>query len=592
MSAQAEPQQKRTRLRELADRYVPILEWLPRYQRRWLRPDAISALAVWAVLVPQAIAYASLAGLPPEAGLAAAALPLLLYAALGTTRQLTVGPGSTIAILVAATVGPLAAGDGSSYAALAATLALLVGGILIAAGVARLGRISDFFAKPVLAGFVGGLAVVIAVGQAPKLFGIEGGGDNFFEELWNLGKDLPDTNPETLAVSAGSFLLLYAVSRLAPSAPAALITVIVAIGIVAILDLGERGVAVVGEIPRGLPTPAIPRIGLGDISNLLPGAVGIAVIALAESSATARSLAAKHKYEIDADQELIALGASNLGAGLFQGFAVDASLSRSAIADEAGIKTQVSSLIAFALVLITAVALAPLFRNLADATLAALIIISVVNLISIDEFRRLYGLDKVDFGLAVISLLGVLIFGILPGLAVAILAALSALVYRGYRPHTAVLGRVTGEEDEDFGFRDVERHPQAETYPGLVIFRFDTELFFANANHFRDQIREVVREAQPPARAILVDAGAISHIDTTGTDMLAELVSELTESNVELLLARVKGPVRDILRRSGLEDAFGGDRIYPTVRAGVAAYLARHGGAEESTDRPTDDSET
>ena len=593
MSAQAEPQQERTRLRELADRYLPILGWLPKYQRRWLRPDAISALAVWAVLVPQAIAYASLAGLPPEAGLAAAALPLLLYAALGTTRQLTVGPGSTIAILVAATVGPLAAGDGSSYAALAATLALLVGGILMAAGVARLGRISDFFAKPVLAGFVGGLAVVIAVGQAPKLFGIEGGGDNFFEELWNLGKDLPDTNPETLAVSAGSFLLLYAVSRLAPSAPAALITVIVAIGIVTILDLGERGVAVVGEIPRGLPTPAIPRIGLGDISNLLPGAVGIAVIALAESSATARSLAAKHKYEIDADQELIALGASNLGAGLFQGFAVDASLSRSAIADEAGMKTQVSSLIAFALVLITAVALAPLFRNLADATLAALIIISVVNLISIDEFRRLYGLDKVEFGLAVISLLGVLLFGILPGLAVAIVAALSALVYRGYRPHTAVLGRVTGdEEDEDYGFRDIERHPQAETYPGLVIFRFDTELFFANANHFRDQIREVVREAQPPARAILVDAGAISHIDTTGTDMLAELVSELTESNVELLLARVKGPVRDILRRSGLEDAFGGDRIYPTVRAGVAAYLARHGGMEESTDQPTDDSVT
>ena len=592
MSAQAEPQQGRARLRELAHQYVPILEWLPKYQRRWLRPDAISALAVWALLVPQAIAYASLAGLPPEAGLAAAALPLLLYAALGTTRQLTVGPGSTIAILVAATVGPLAAGDGSSYAALAATLALLVGGILIAAGVARLGRISDFFAKPVLAGFVGGLALVIAVGQAPKLFGIEGGGDNFFKALWNLGKDLPDTNPETLAVSAGSFLILYAVSRLAPSAPAALITVIVAIGFVAILDLGERGVAVVGEIPRGLPTPAIPRIGLGDISNLLPGAVGIAVIALAESSATARTLAAKHKYEIDANQELIAVGASNLGAGLFQGFAVDASLSRSAGADAAGMKTQVSSLIAFALVLITAVALAPLFRNLADATLAALIIFSVVNLISIDEFRRLYGLDKVDFGLAVISLLGVLLFGILPGLAVAIVAALSALVYRGYRPNTAVLGRVTGDEDEDIRFRDVDRHPRAETFPGLIIFRFDTELFFANANHFRDQIREVVREAQPPARAILVDAGAISHIDTTGTDMLAELVSELTESNVELLLARVKGPVRDILRRSGLEDAFGGDRIYPTVRAGVAAYLARRGGMEESTDQPTNDSVT
>ena len=587
MSAQAE----RTRLRELAHRYVPILEWLPKYQRRWLRPDAIAALVVWAVLVPQAIAYATLAGVSPEAGLYAAAAGLLFYAVLGTCRQVTVGPGSTIAVMVAATIAPLASTTGD-YVMLTAALAILIGAILVGAGLARLALIADFFAKPILVGFVAGLALLIAVGQAPKLFGVEGGGDNFFTELWNLAKDLPDTNPETLAIGAGCIVMLFGLSRLVPSAPAALITVVAAIAAVAILDLDDKGVAVVGDIPTGLPTPNLPLVGLGDLWRLLPGAAGIAIVAFAESNATARSLAAKHKYQVDPNQELIALGVANVGAGLFQGFAVDASLSRSATADAAGVKTQASSLVALALVVITIVALSSLFRNLPNAALAAIIIVSVVGLVNVGELRRLYRLDKPDFALAVISLTGVLLLGILPGLAVAVVAGLVALVYRGYRPYTAVLGGVTGEEDEDFGFRDVERHPEAETFPGLIIFRFDTELFFANANYFRDQIREVVREAQPPARAILVDAGAISHIDTTGTDMLAELVTELSESNVELLLARVKGPVRDILRRSGLEDAFGGDRIYPTVRAGVAAYQARHGRAEESPDQPTDDSVT
>ena len=587
MSAHAE----RTRLRELAHRYVPILEWLPKYQRRWLRPDAIAALVVWAVLVPQAIAYATLAGVSPEAGLYAAAAGLLFYAVLGTCRQVTVGPGSTIAVMVAATIAPLASTTGD-YVTLTAALAILIGVILVGAGLARLALIADFFAKPILVGFVAGLALLIAVGQGPKLFGVEGGGDNFFEELWNLVMDLPDTNPETLAIGAGCIVMLFGLSRLVPSAPAALITVVASIAAVAILDLDEEGVAVVGDIPTGLPTPNLPGVGLDNLWRLLPGAAGIAIVAFAESNATARSLAAKHKYEVDPNQELIALGGANVGAGLFQGFPVDASLSRSATADAAGMKTQVSSLVALALVLITIVALSSLFRNLPNAALAAIIIVSVVGLVNVGELRRLYRLDKPDFALAVISLTGVLLLGILPGLAVAVVAGLVALVYRGYRPHTAVLGGVIGEEDEDFGFRDVARHPQAETFPGLIIFRFGTELFFANANYFRDQIREVVREAQPPAKAILLDAGAISHIDTTGTDMLAELVSELSESSVELLLARVKGPVRDILRRSGLEDAFGGDRIYPTVRAGVAAYQARHGRAEESPDQPTDDSVT
>jgi SulP family sulfate permease len=571
-----------------AVRWLPIASWLPGYRREWLRADIVAAIVVWALLIPQALAFASLAGVSPEAGLYAAAVPLLAYAVLGTCRQVTVGPGSTIAVLVAATVAPLASGDDQRYAAFAAALAVLVGVILVAAGVARLGLISDFFAKPVLAGFVAGLALVIAVGQAPKLFGIEGGGENFFEQLWNLIADVPDTHLGTLAVGAGCLLLLLALGRFAPAAPGALITVITATVFVGILDLKEEGIAVVGDIGGGLPPFSLPDVGLRDINDLLPGALGIAFVAFAESNATARSLAAKRKYEIDPNQELIALGASNVGAGLFQGFAVDASLSRSATADAAGMKTQVSSLVTFSLVLITAVALSPLFRNLPDAALAAIIIISVANLIKVGELRRLYRLDRSDFGLAIISLAGVLLFGILPGLGLAITAALVALIYRGYRPHTAVLGQVARDEaDEDYGFRDIARHPEYRTFPGLVIFRFGAELFFANANYFRDQIRALVRDASPPARAILVDAGAISHIDTTGRDMLMEFKSELAESDIELLLARVKGPIRDILRQSGVEDAIGADRIFPSVRAGVIAYLARYGGAERSTDRPT-----
>lgn len=572
-------------------RYVPILEWLPKYQRRWLRPDAIAAVVVWAVLIPQAIAYASLAGLTPEAGLYAAAAGLFVYAALGTCRQITVGPGSTIAVMVAVTVAPLASTTGD-YVTLSAALAILVGAILVGAGFARLAFVADFFAKPILVGFVAGLALIIAVGQAPKLFGVEGGGDNFLEELWNLVIDLPDTNLETLAIGAVSIFALVGLNRLVPAAPSALITVVAAIALVSILNLEEEGVAVVGDIPTGLPTPDLPRVDLGDLWRLLPGAAGIAVVAFAESNATARALAAKHKYEVDPNQDLIALGGANIGAGLFQGFAVDASLSRSATADAAGVKTQASNLLALALVLITIVALSPLFQNLPDAALAAIIVVSVAGLVDVGELRRLYDLDKADLLLAVISLAGVLLLGILEGLGLAVVAGLVALVRRGQRPNTAVLGRVTGEEDEDYGFRDVERHRQADTFPGLVIFRFQAELFFANANYFRDQIREAIDEAEPPVRAVLVDAGAISHIDTTGTDMLAELVSELAESDIELVLARVRGPTRDILRRSGLEDALGSDCIYPSVRAAVAAYLAPNAVAEESTDQPTDDSET
>jgi len=556
-----------------ASNLVPMAAWLPGYDRSWLRPDIIAGLTVWALLVPEAMAYASLAGLPPEAGLYAALPPLVLYAIFGTSRQVSVGPSSAVAVMVAATVAPLAAGDGERGIALAAGLALLVGGILVAAGVARLGFVSEFMARPVLTGFITGLALIIGLGQADKLIGVHAEGDNFFVELVDLFSKLPDAHLETLLVGGGCIVLLFGLKRYAPKTPAALITVALSILAVTLFDLDGRGVHITGDIPAGLPPIEIPDLSIADLKELLPGAFAIALVAYAESIAGARSFTTKHHYDVDPNQELIALGMSNAGAGLSQGFAVDVSLSRSSVADEAGAKTQVAGLVNAALILITILALTPLFHDLPEAALGAVVISAVAHLIDLEEFKRLYRVRKPDFWLAVVCMMGVLIVDVLPGLIIAVVISLLVLVYRASRPHTATLGRVA--EDT---YRDVERYPEAETIAGLVIFRFDAELFFANANVFRDTVRQLVAASEPPATALLIDAEGITDLDTSAADTLEELRSELASTGVELVMARVHGRVRDMMRRSGLEESIGQDQIYATVRAGVEGYLERRAG--------------
>ena len=552
----------------------PIVSWLPAYDRSWLRPDILAGLTVWALLVPEAMAYASMAGLPPEAGLYAALPPLVLYAVFGTSRHVTVGPSSAVAVMAGATVAPLAAGDGERFIALAAGLALLVGGILFAAGIARLGFVSEFMARPVLAGFITGLALIIGLGQADKLFGVHAEGDNFFLELVDLLSKLSQAHFETMLVGGGCVVLLFGLKRYAPKAPAALITVVLGILAVALFDLDARGVQITGDIPAGLPPIEIPDVSIADFRDLLPGAFAIALVAYAESIAGMRSFATKHHYDVDPNQELIALGISNAGAGLSRGFAVDVSLSRSSVADEAGAKTQVAGLVNAALIFITILALTPLFHDLPEAALGAVVIAAVAHLIDLEEFKRLFRVRKVDFWLAVLCMVGVLTVDVLPGLIIAVVVSLLVLVYRASRPHTAQLGRTAGDDT----YRDIERYPEAETVAGLVIFRFDSELFFANANFFKDRVRQLVATSEPPARALLIDAEAIYDLDTTAADTLEELRSELASTGVELLMARVHGPVRDMLRRSGLEESIGPARIHATVRAGVEDYLKRHAG--------------
>ena len=567
---------------------LPVRDWLPHYERRWLRPDLVAALAVWAVLVPEGMAYASLAGLPPETGLFAALAPLLVYAVLGTCRQLTVGPSSAIAAYSAAAVAPLAAGDSGRFIALSALLALLVGVLLLTAGLARAGFIADFFARPVLTGFIAGLALVIGAGQLYKLLGVEGGGTSFFGKLEVLVRQLGSTNLVTLAIGLAALAVIFALRTYAPKVPAMLVAVVLGIIAVSVLGLQDHGVQIVGEIPEGLPRPSFPSFGLGDMTDLLPDAVALALIAFAESIAGARAFAAKHGYEVDADQELVALGAANLGAGLLQGFAVDASLSRSAVADASGVKSQMSGIILFVFLVVTMLLLMPLFHDLPEAVLGAIVIAAVAHLVDVGALRRLRRVDRSDFLLALICFSGVLVFGILMGLLIAVVVSLLALVFRAYRPSSAVLGRAPeAGDDETLRYCGVEDHPEYETFPGLVILRVDGELFFANARWFRETVRSLVHGQTPPMREVLVHAGAVPYIDTTAAAMLKELIAELGDSDVELDFARVTTPLYEDLERNDIVDLVGGERFHETVAAGVADFLLRHEVAPRR--RPTRD---
>jgi SulP family sulfate permease len=554
-------------------RAVPAADWLPAWRRN-ARRDVLAALAVWAVLVPQSMAYATLAGVPPVYGLYAAIVGLVLYGLLGTSRELNVGPSSSVAVMAAATVAPLAAGDGETYVALTAALSLATGLLLVAGGLARLGLVAEFLARPVLAGYFIGLALTIVVTQIPALLGIPVGTGGFFEKVWDLLSNASGVSWWTAAVGIASLVFVLALGRLVPRVPAALIAVVAAVLVSRALDLAGDGVALVGPLPRSLPDLGLPDVEVSDYRRILWGAAGIALLAYAESIAAARQFARERGYEVNANRELVAMGVANVGAGLTQGFPIDASVSRTTVAVRAGQRSQLAGLVNAGLVVLAILALGEFFADLPKATLAAIVIAAVVPLLRTGELRRLWRLDTVDFALAALCFAGVLVAGVLGGIVIAVIAALAALVYRGYTPHTAVLGRLRGGEegDEDFGFRDLARHPGGETYPGLVIFRFDQEIFFANAALFRDHVRELAT-GDEPVRRVIVDASAITYVDTTGLDMLGELQDELESRGVELVFARLKGPVHDVFKRAEEVGAIRHFRRFPTLRSAVADYL-------------------
>ncbi len=555
----------------LLRRFLPVVAWLPAYQRADLKPDLIGGAISWAVMVPVAMAYAEMAGLPAQAGLYASICSLIAYFLFGTSRHQKVLASSTMAVMSAAVVAPLAGGDMAAYASLSAALALTVGVLLILAGIVKLGFISDFLSKSVVVGFVFGLAINIAISQAPKLFGVPAGSGTTIQQFFQLLGNLYLTNPWTLAVSVTSLAIVIFLRMRYPLIPPAPVVLIYGIVVVSLLNLETRGVSVVGAVPTGLPQFTWPTtIGTSEI-YLVIGAIGIIFLAVGESLGTARAYAAKYDYTIDPNQEIIALGAANISAGLFQGFTIDASLSQTATAEQAGVRTQLSSLVSAVLIILTVVFLAGIFANLPNAVLAVVVMNSVVSLMDVKELRRYYRLRRTDFVIAIAALAGVVLTDVLTGLVIAVVLSLIFIVYRASRPHIALLGRAPGRMTE---FGDIARHPEYETISGLMIVRLDAPLYFLNAGVAQTMIREMAA-TQPAPRAVLIDLGASGDLDIPTMDLLADVDVKLRKRGVTLMFAQMRGAVRDRLERAHFMEVIGAENVFPSLAAGIEAYQQR-----------------
>jgi high affinity sulfate transporter 1 len=547
-------------------RFVPILRWLPEYDRRFLRFDVIAGATVWGLLVPESIAYAGLAGLKPQAGLYTLLVTLAAYAVFGTSRHLVAAATSAAAVLLASSVGGLAGADASRYASDAALLVLFCGGLFLIAGLLRLGFIAQFLSRPVMEGFVFGLAIFVTVSQLPKLFGIEKGSGDTIAQFVHLVGHLGDTSAATFAVGAGALALLFAAERLAPRIPGGLLVLVLGIVVSGVLTLSAHGVTIVGEVPSGLPTPGVPSVPSADIAPLVAAAAGMLLVIFSESLGAAENFATKYGYDIDPNQELIALGVANAGSGLVGGLAGGGSLSQSAVNDGAGARSELSPLVAAVLILVTVLVLTPLFKNLPEAVLAALIIHAVSHLWKVGEMRRYYRLRQVEFWLALATLLAVITIDVLPALVIGVSAMLLLVIYHASRPHIGSLGQVPGQRD---AYGDVGRHPDYERIPELLVVRLESPLFYANATPVRDRIKTLAGASEPPPRAVIIDAGANDRLDITSAEMLTQLVGTLRSAGIDVGLADARQPVLEMARRSGLEEQLGEHRIFHTIDEAV-----------------------
>jgi sulfate permease, SulP family len=546
-------------------RYVPILTWLPAYDRSLLRFDVIAGATVWGLLVPEMIAYSGLAGLPPQAGLYTLLATLPAYAIFGTSRHLVAAGTSAAAVLLASTLGAFALGA-SGYIAHAGVLVLFVGGLFLLAGICRLGFIAQFLSRPVMDGFVFGLAIFVVVKQLPKLFGIEAGGGDTIRQLVYLLGHLGETSGATLAVWACALALLFGLERSAPRVPGGLVALVLGIAIGGALGLSTHGVEIVGTVPRGLPSVGIPSVPAAHIPTRMAAAAGMLLVIFSESLGAAENFATKYGYEIDPNQELIALGVANAGSGLLGGLAGGGSLSQSAVNDGAGARSEASPLVAAVLILVTVLLLTPLFKNLPEAVLAALIIHAVSHLMKVQELRRYYAERRVEFWLGLATLLGVITIDVLPGLVIGVLAMLLLVVYQASRPHLGVLGHVPGVPG---AYGNLERHPDYERIPNLLVLRLESPLFYANASLVLDGIKRLVGACGPLPAAVILEAGANSDLDITSVETLETLVQALRAAGVELALADVRQPVVEMARRSGLLSVIGEDRVFRTIDEAV-----------------------
>ncbi len=550
-------------------KYVPILSWLPNYNRAWLTADVIAGLTLFGLVVPEAMAYAGIAGLPPQAGLYTLLAALLVYALFGSSRHLSVGPTSATAVLLASTVIALGAStsDMDTYQAYAIALVLVVGIVFLVAGLARLGFITQFLSKPVMDGFVTGLAIFVAVGQLNKLFGVEKGEGNTIVKIVDIIKQLPEANWVAFAVGATSLALLFLLPRWNKRIPAGLVVLFGYIALSTALNLnGSYGVDVVGSVPSGLPMLSLPKVPLSTFAAMVLPAIGILLVAYSEALGVAREIAEKHGYEIDPDQELNAHALVNMVSSLFGGMIAGGGMSGSAVKEGAGAHSQVANLVTWGATVLTILFLTPLFTNLPEAVLAALIIHAVWHLIVARKLQHVLLVSRTEFWLGVITFAGVLLIDVLQGMIIGLVCSLLLVVYRSSRPHISSLGRIPGIPG---AYADMIRHPENEPVPGVLILRLDAPLYYANALTVQDRVKTLVDETYPLPRAIILDAPAQEELDVTSAEMLKGLVKGLQDKGVAVYLAEMHAPASEFSRRIGLADLIGEDHVFPTVDTAV-----------------------
>ena len=546
------------------ERWVPGARVLRTYERQWLRADLVAGVVLAAILVPQGMAYAELAGLPAVTGLYTTIACLVGYAVFGPSRILVLGPDSSVSPLIFAAIVPLlAGGDPATAIALAGMMALMVGLIEIGLGLGKLGFVADLLSKEVQVGYMNGLAITIIVGQLPKLFGFSTDADTFIDEVRAFFGALDQTDATTLAVGLACLLVLLGLPRLTRRVPAVLVAVVGATVVSALLGLAQEGVKTVGALPQGVPTPAFPWTSLSDVGPLLIAAVGITLVSLTDTIATATSFAARRGDEVEPDQEMIGMGAANLAAGLFQGFAVSTSGSRTAVAEQSGAKSQVTGLVGAGLVVVLLLFLNSLLSDLPQTTLAAVVIVAALSLMNLGILRRYFQMRKSALALSLVATAGVVLFGVLWGIAVAVILAIFLFFRRNWWPQGAVLAPVEGVP----GWHSIETYPDAPQIPGILVYRWEAPLFFANAGIFRQHVRRLVRE-QHPAWVVL-QCEAITDIDVTAAEMLEQLDKELNAAGVHLAFAELRSRLQDLTLRYGLFETLDRDHFYPTLKAAV-----------------------
>ena len=555
-------------------RWLPGLQILRDYKTAWLPQDVMAGLVLTTMLVPVGIAYALASGVPGIYGLYATIVPLLAYALFGPSRILVLGPDSSLAPVILAVVLPLSGGDGVGAVAIASMMAVVSGLVCMLIGVLRLGFITELLSKPIRYGYMNGIALTVLISQLPKLLGFSIDDAGPLRDLVRITEAIlgGKVNWTSFAVGGGTLaaiLLLKPYKRI----PGLLIAVVAATIVVGVLNLDvTAGVKVLGPLPQGLPSFALPMINFAQLSQVIIGGCAVAMVAFADTSVLSRTYAARMRTPVDPNQEMIGLGAANLAAGLFQGFPISSSSSRTPVAEAAGSKTQLTGVVGAVAVALLLMFAPNLLKDLPSSALAAVVIAAAIGLFEFADLRRIFRIQQWEFWLSIVCFVGVAVFGVIPGIGIAIVIAVIEFLWDGWRPHFAVLGRVDGVR----GYHDITRYPEARRIPGLVLFRWDAPLFFANAELFHQRILDAIAESPTPVRRMIVTAEPVTSIDVTSADMLAELEHSLTESGVELRFAEVKDPVKDKLKRFGLLDRFGAADFYPTIGSAVDAYLQEH----------------